>query len=810
VTVCIQRGIAALFAVTAVSLATFCGAAAPAGADSCPNAQLRAEDSSTTLPDCRSYELVTPVFKFGEPPQPTQTGTEDGDRIVFNDLGAFSEPGDDDSPVGGDYVAERSSSEWTSKPANPNLAELQIGGLNQESGGKEVTDFSHELTESIFAAAPTGQTTIDKRFWRAPIDGKPVEVGPLIEPTKAMSYSQHDAEESNFPFVAYSGADAALSTVAFTVYNRGTTNWFWGFDRTIPRGATLYEYEGTGNTRPTLVGVDGGRGSDELISECGTLLGDPNASEESPENAEGAISEDGETIFFTALATLNNCSELSVRHPAVDELYARLDGDTTTPISEPTRADCDACETFESEPSRRSSAHFQGASADGSRVYFVSEQKLFDGTRGEEGGDLYAFNFDPAVEGRASDEKLTLLAPRMATSDGGVVQVSADGTRVYFVSQAADLAANADALGETAHEGDDNLYVYDATSKRTTFVARLSENDADDWEASGERPVQATRDGRFVAFTSTNDLTPDARGGRTQLYKYDAEAGEREAEAGDAHPAALVRMSVGQSSPDGYLCPTTKVIEAGYACNGNSAEITFPHPESTKVSPAAPQLTDISEDGSKVFFLSTYALTPGALENQTAGCAEEEEGECVSEIIAENVYEAEGGQVYLMSDGQDDHVAFRSDAVQLVGATPSGSDVFFTTADSLVRQDTDSGGDIYDARTEGGFPAPSTTAACASDCQGAGGPAPAFQPAASTLESVTENVPAPVSPPVSSGQKAESAVQIRAERLKSALKACRRKRDRRKRAACEKQSRRRYGTHVKPRKSIVKRRTEKG
>ena len=62
--------------------------------------------------------------------------------------------------------------------------------------------------------------------------------------------------------------------------------------------------------------------------------------------------------------------------------------------------------------------------------------------------------------------------------------------------------------------------------------------------------------------------------------------------------------------------------------------------------------------------------------------------------------------------------AFSSN-VQLIGTDASGRDVFFTTADQLVGQDTDTDIDIYDARVDGGFPAPALSPSCSGDaCQG--------------------------------------------------------------------------------------------
>ena len=59
------------------------------------------------------------------------------------------------------------------------------------------------------------------------------------------------------------------------------------------------------------------------------------------------------------------------------------------------------------------------------------------------------------------------------------------------------------------------------------------------------------------------------------------------------------------------------------------------------------------------------------------------------------------------------------------GMSATGSDIFFETRSQLVGQDTDSLGDIYDARVDGGFPAPTPEPSCSGEaCQGTQSSAP--------------------------------------------------------------------------------------
>ena len=58
----------------------------------------------------------------------------------------------------------------------------------------------------------------------------------------------------------------------------------------------------------------------------------------------------------------------------------------------------------------------------------------------------------------------------------------------------------------------------------------------------------------------------------------------------------------------------------------------------------------------------------------------------------------------------------------------SGNDVFFATAQQLVAQDQDGAADLYDARVNGGVPAPQSTPPCAGDaCKPPPSGAPAEQ-----------------------------------------------------------------------------------
>jgi Tol biopolymer transport system component len=754
--------LAALFALPAV-------ARAEAG---CPNEQLRVETHSTSLPDCRAYELVTPPFKYGQiVGEPIVTTS--GSSVAFVSLGEFNEAGNDATAEGGTYVDSRGASGWSSSPVSPSAEQFQFGlGISGTSSQRgETADFNPDLSRSLFVAAPVSGKPIDFRLYlRSKATGAFMEIGPLVSPSQVASWTS--PETDGRPHLEYAGATDDLSHVFFTEKKLFGNSFYWPGDATVVE-PSLYEYSGAGNSEPVLVGIAPGPAEakdrpvehSQLISQCGTLLGGGQG--EQVFDTYNAISrlpasEEGHVVFFTAVAKGSNCeAEGGVVGPSVEELYARIDGSHTVAISEPSAADCGACVLTSPQQ-----AVFQGASADGSKVFFISQQELFGGSRGESGNNLYEYDFDASNQ----HEKLSFVAPELPPYNGGhplagVVRVTEDGSHVYFVSEDRELTTNRDAKDKTAveEESSDNLYVYDGATGRTVFVAALSPSDREDWSFSDVRPVEATPDGRYLLFSSVNDLTPDASGTGSQIYRYDVQSGD------------LGRISIG---------------EGGFNENGNDGASSFIQtPAYYNVASAEPTLTDISDDGSKVVFGSSGALTPQALNK---ACALEQEGACISS--ASNVYEWEDGHVYLLSDGRDTHAVAEQQDVNLIGISATGSDVFFTTADPLVGQDGDTQQDIYDARVGGGFAAPVAGAGCAGEsCQGSPSVSPVFSAPASAAFAGSGNLVLSPSSSSSPVLKPKSAVRARALALAKALRSCRSKRDRRRRSACEVQARRRYG-----------------
>lgn len=720
---CIPHWVAVGIAVLLVCAVTTTFSARAMAEESCPNESFRT-GLSANLPDCRAYELVSPVFKEGATLNPPYLSS-DGSHVIAFALGAFAgTESEANNALGGPvYEFSRTGSGWVASsldpPASrfPNL--LFLGP-------------SSDLTKTLWELRESSQSVDDGDLYVRGSDARFVKIGPLMPPSRS-SGPPGGASGEGLPFesgVVYAGASADLSHVLISYQppDEESRSILWPGDNTLGTTRSLYEYANTGAVRPELVGVDE---EGKLISRCGTELGGEKEAEKY-----NAISSSGERVLFTALHATGEgvqCSPSSVDHgPEVNELYDRVGGVDTVPISEPSHSQCNRClHTGEGE---KSSAEFQGASEDGSKVFFTTEQELLEGQATK---NLYEFDFEAPFGQRIVLVSKGSSAPEVQ----GVARVSEDGSHVYFVARGI-LTTGANREGRSPTPGADNLYVFERNasdpSGHLTFIVTLSEGDDRDWSENDQRPVQATPNGRFLVFASAS-----------RIFKYDTEA------------ETLVSVSL-----------------------AHTAQITEPVYTLTSSPTIAQSGAGISNDGSDVVFTSTEAVTPGA--------------EVAADAGARSVYEyhsdgaGANGSVSLISDGKD-----ISGGIALYGMDASGGDVLFQTGDPLVAADTNTEIDLYDARVDGGFPEPVMPVACAGEaCQGPQSPSSPFSPPGSLSVAGGGNL-APAAPPMhaATGSKPTPPPRAltRAQKLAKALEACAKDKPKKKRAECRAKARKQYG-----------------
>ena len=216
----LRRVAGALGALAFLGVAGLAFSVAPALAEDCPNAALRAENNSTRLPECRAYEMVTPLYKEGFSVAP-QTFSDDG-AVAYDSIGNFA--GSALGPAGNEYLATRSSTGWATTSLDPPAATYATTILAFTEG------LSSDLRSSLWISQRGEPPADDGRFYyrRGP-DGSMTRVG-----------------RGAIPGVINEGAytQETSADLSHVVFAHGST----GNGR--PDLAALYEYVGTGNEGP--------------------------------------------------------------------------------------------------------------------------------------------------------------------------------------------------------------------------------------------------------------------------------------------------------------------------------------------------------------------------------------------------------------------------------------------------------------------------------------------------------------------------------------------------------------------------------
>jgi hypothetical protein len=335
--------------------------------------------------------------------------------------------------------------------------------------------------------------------------------------------------------------------------------------------------------------------------------------------------------------------------------------------------------------SRGAGVTFVGMTEDGSKVFFTAAQPLTPDDH-DQSVDLYMWSEAGNQLTRISQGNgrgdTDLCSPSwgsqcnvlgLSTEDAHPWNIaSIPGIDDSIASQSGDVYFYSPELLDPESPGVQNarnLYVY-----RNGAVHLVATLDA----GAPIIRMQISPDGRHAAFLTASSLTAYDTHGFRQMYTYDAETG---------------RIECASCRPDGEP-PTADVVG----------------------SQGGPFMAN---DG-RTFFASSDQLTP----QDTDGILD--------------VYEYAGGRPQLISQGTGSRdFTGGSQALQIVGGTAftglesvsaDGTDVFFSTYDSLVPQDHN--GEfikMYDARSGGGFDIQPNLGPCAAadECHGPGSNPPA-------------------------------------------------------------------------------------
>lgn len=672
------------------------------------------------LPDGRAYELVTPANKgsaedmFATPeennPRDTSYASASGDQLLLETAAAFGP-----FPASGEnvYVFARTAEGWRATSlASPTLG---VQTISADTVLLDHTDMSRVgFNDGI--GSGTGVDGVRQTSLVGPPGGGPAGGLYAMLHTDRGERIGAQTEETQI-----AGASNDLSHLVLETKDHTTCP---GAEAQDPGSFALCEFAG-GEPRLLNVGNDG-----SLLTPCGAILG------VSAHRAEGqthdAVSADGSRVFFTApdphMAVTSpgpggpGCWDGATSN--TPQLYLRA-ADETVQVSAP--------EPGVTDPTGRHPAVFVGASEDGSKVFFVTTSELTRDDLGIHDVELYEYDIANARLTRIS-------AGESGNSTAGVravLAVSADGSAVYFTATGI-LTANAPATtGEPYGEPQVNLYRYDTRAsgpQALTYVATIGANsdfpgvvtENNGWvaDALGEHVSSValvptdwytTPDGRFFLFASTHSLTGyDTTAVNPVKCKTTTHGG-----AENGHCSELYRYDSANGS---LICVSCDPSGARPVSNALFAD-------STPRDGAAGANRALSDDGSYAFFDTADPLVP-----------QDDNG-------VRDVYEWHEGRVSLISSGHDPFPSY------YLSSSPDGANVFFGTHARLVPQDTDTAGDVYDARICTPSdpclkPPPGDTAQCEGDaCQIAPPLPPAQVPATlTTASSGNLAAPAPVRP----------------------------------------------------------------
>lgn len=750
----------ALSCLAALGVAALGGAPGAAAAP-CPNEALRAEQHATFLPDCRAYEMVSPVDKNGNDVM-VDTGrvrlsASESPGLpraaTFGSLGGFADVRG--TGVAVDYMAQRTAvpgtQGWSTHALTP---PQQPANFFEASNGLDslyINEADPELSRLVFLArnpvlpgAAPNVEAVPNLYLRGDLRSPGLGSYQLLSDASApLTLPPGTPSPLRLPKIAASTAD--LSRVLFQSIFPLTAD--------APSGTNvskLYVASADGSVR--LVGQVPASGSSCTGVACqaapwavaGQGTGDTNYL-----FTPHVLSTDGSRAFFTVGVS----GALGNKGSAEGDLYLR-DEQGTASVADDTSTQLNVSER--TVPAAAKPAMYWDAADDGSVAFFTSQEALTDDATVNGFPKLYRWSLAPDGQG----DHLRLLSADLEPADTenevfGVVGVSADGDTAYFI-QRGQIVAGQPLIKELGNgtspgvgiyvwrEGEGVSYVgqmvdvpydvIDVLSGAQHSVSSFPHQQSAKVSADGQRLLISLRRppwpgaadhgnciGQKEGGLETESNPGESIKGCRQLYLYDAESGQ--------HPRCV------SCDPDGT--PPHRGDFWG-ARTGNGAALFGLH-----------QNSPVNPDFTSVYFTSAAALVDAdtngvydAYRWQMAGS-----GECESD-------EANEGCLRLLSSGTS------PDPSYYLEASPDGSDVLIATREPLVGWDVDHAMDVYDLRVGGGFPEPPPAPAeCVGDgCRAGAGAAPAAAGAASaTVNGPGDRIPDRKKPCRRNGKGAKAA-----------------------------------------------------
>jgi hypothetical protein len=575
--------------------------------------QLRAENNSLQLPDCRAYELVSPsektggrgavlAFEYGDQLRYPMQSTADGNAITYTGEPFFQ------ATFGGlsQYTSVRDPDGWSTVNVSP--AALENGDHARMIEASE--DLSKYLLVSLGLQGFT--TEAPAAYRNLDLLGSEGSIMPLITrkpPNQEPEQFGNSVGGGHIEELYNVASSEDMSRVFFAANDALTENAVdGGKDEN-----NLYRWT-AGQLHLVNVLPDG-------VSEPNATLGFEYSRVEPAEelektvvpDLEHAVSDDGLRVFWTD----NNDGNLYLRESYVENGEER---EQTVLVGE--------------------GADFLTASDTGNKVFFTKDEELYE--------------YD--VESGLTVDLTASSSARLQ----GVLGASQDGEYVYLVAAGA-LAAGAvqrpceplkkeeeqespkeleeEGRGELPGDRGCNLYLYHAG--KMVFVTALSAKDnlpssivqegvlsdssnADWARTGGVRTAEVSPNGLFVAFGSQMALTGQSEG-ESEIFVYNAATGAlacascSSSGGGEGSYLPPQEDSYGTHRQrymldDGRLFFTTKAALVPQDTNGQEDVYEWEggavHLISSGTSGSASVFADASEDGNNVFFTTSQALVP--------------------------------------------------------------------------------------------------------------------------------------------------------------------------------------------------------